>query len=83
MEKTLRFSGKNARSGVHKFDAGTGIKVSLFVLKPNSKLYKFRASGHVDRFTDWMVRDSVTTECYRADHLIKNQAEVLLKVRVR
>lgn len=30
-----------------------------------------RASGHVDRFADYMVRDVVTGECFRADHLIE------------
>lgn len=30
-----------------------------------------RASGHVDRFTDYMVKDVKTGECYRADHLLK------------
>ncbi|GMR41611.1 hypothetical protein PMAYCL1PPCAC_11805 [Pristionchus mayeri] len=34
-----------------------------------------RASGHVDRFIDWMVKDLKTGECFRADHLIKNTAE--------
>uniref|UniRef100_A0A0N4Z2J1 Glycine--tRNA ligase n=1 Tax=Parastrongyloides trichosuri TaxID=131310 RepID=A0A0N4Z2J1_PARTI len=35
----------------------------------------FKASGHVDRFVDWMVKDVKTGECFRADHLIKNHAE--------
>ena len=38
-----------------------------------------RASGHVDRFIDWMVKDRKTGSCFRADHLIKNQAEDLIK----
>lgn len=38
-----------------------------------------KASGHVDRFVDWMVKDVKTGECFRADHLIKNHAEALLK----
>ena len=33
--------------------------------------YSLRASGHVDRFTDYMVKDVKTGECYRADHLLK------------
>ncbi len=41
----------------------------------------FRASGHVDRFIDWMVKDVKTGECFRADHFIKNHAEALLKVK--
>ena len=30
-----------------------------------------KASGHVDRFTDLMVKDVVTSACYRADHVLK------------
>ncbi len=30
-----------------------------------------QASGHVDRFTDFMVTDAVTGECFRADHLLE------------
>ena len=29
-----------------------------------------RASGHVDRFADFMVKDMKTGECFRADHLL-------------
>ncbi|KAH8957773.1 hypothetical protein BDL97_07G108400 [Sphagnum fallax] len=31
-----------------------------------------KASGHVDKFTDLMVKDEVTGDCHRADHLLKN-----------
>ncbi|THG00469.1 hypothetical protein TEA_002895 [Camellia sinensis var. sinensis] len=31
-----------------------------------------KASGHVDKFTDLMVKDEKTGTCYRADHLIKD-----------
>ncbi|CAI9093090.1 OLC1v1028505C1 [Oldenlandia corymbosa var. corymbosa] len=31
-----------------------------------------KASGHVDKFTDLMVKDIKTGTCYRADHLIKD-----------
>ncbi|XP_021294583.1 glycine--tRNA ligase, mitochondrial 1 [Herrania umbratica] len=31
-----------------------------------------RASGHVDKFTDLMVKDEKTGTCYRADHLLKD-----------
>ncbi|GFQ04662.1 glycine--tRNA ligase 1 mitochondrial [Phtheirospermum japonicum] len=31
-----------------------------------------KASGHVDKFTDLMVKDEKTGACYRADHLIKD-----------
>ena len=30
-----------------------------------------KASGHVDRFNDLMVKDVKTQDCYRADHLLK------------
>ena len=33
----------------------------------------FRASGHVDRFADFMVKDVKTGECFRADHLIEGK----------
>ncbi|KAF2307417.1 hypothetical protein GH714_027026 [Hevea brasiliensis] len=31
-----------------------------------------KASGHVDKFTDLMVKDEITGTCYRADHLLKD-----------
>lgn len=31
-----------------------------------------KASGHVDKFTDLMVKDLTTGTCYRADHLLKD-----------
>jgi glycyl-tRNA synthetase len=34
----------------------------------------FKASGHVQRFADWMVKDEKTNTCYRADKLL---AEVI------
>ncbi|PIC39374.1 hypothetical protein B9Z55_011083 [Caenorhabditis nigoni] len=37
-----------------------------------------KASGHVDRFADWMVKDTKNGECFRADHLIKNSIEKLM-----
>ncbi|KAG2370778.1 hypothetical protein C9374_003246 [Naegleria lovaniensis] len=30
----------------------------------------FIASGHVQRFADWMVKDVLTNECFRADKLV-------------
>ncbi|GLC40466.1 hypothetical protein PLESTB_001261900 [Pleodorina starrii] len=38
-----------------------------------------KASGHVDRFTDFMVTDAVTGECFRADHLLEGHLEALLE----
>ena len=37
-----------------------------------------KASGHVDRFTDYMVKDVKTGECYRADHLLKAVIEGII-----
>ncbi|KAI3945747.1 hypothetical protein MKW98_023021 [Papaver atlanticum] len=31
-----------------------------------------KASGHVEKFTDLMVKDEITGTCYRADHLLKD-----------
>ncbi len=38
-----------------------------------------KASGHVDRFTDFMVTDAKTGDCHRADHLLKAALEALLE----
>lgn len=38
-----------------------------------------KASGHVERFADLMVKDLKTGECYRLDHLIKNHLEKICK----
>ena len=37
-----------------------------------------KASGHVDRFNDLMVKDVKTQDCYRADHLLKGVSTVVL-----
>lgn len=37
-----------------------------------------KSSGHVDRFADWMVKDTKTGECFRADHLLEAGLERLL-----
>lgn len=34
-----------------------------------------RASGHVERFADLMVKDLTSGECFRLDHLIKAALE--------
>ncbi|VDN54869.1 unnamed protein product [Dracunculus medinensis] len=52
------------------------LEVDCSVLTPEPVL---KASGHVDRFADWMVKDVKTGECFRADHLIKNHAEKILQ----
>ena len=38
-----------------------------------------RASGHVDRFLDYMVKDVKAGDCFRVDHLIKANLEDVLK----
>lgn len=38
-----------------------------------------KASGHVDRFTDFMVTDAVTHDCHRADHLLEAALEAKLE----
>jgi glycyl-tRNA synthetase len=38
-----------------------------------------KASGHVDKFTDLMVKDEKTGDPYRADHLLKNYVEDVLE----
>ncbi|XP_021844746.1 glycine--tRNA ligase, mitochondrial 1 [Spinacia oleracea] len=38
-----------------------------------------KASGHVDKFTDLMVKDEKTGTCYRADHLIKDFCKEVLE----
>ena len=35
-----------------------------------------RASGHVDRFADYMVKDVKTGDCYRADHLLEGHLSI-------
>ncbi|WFD03434.1 glycine--tRNA ligase [Malassezia obtusa] len=38
-----------------------------------------KTSGHVDKFADWMVKDTKTGEIYRADHMVENVLEARLK----
>lgn len=48
------------------------LEVDCSVLTPEPVL---KASGHVDRFADFMVKDAKTGECFRLDHLIKSHLE--------
>lgn len=48
------------------------LEVDCSVLTPEPVL---KASGHVDRFADLMVKDLKTGECFRLDHLIKAHLE--------
>jgi glycyl-tRNA synthetase len=38
-----------------------------------------KASGHVDKFTDLMVKDVKTGDCYRADHIFAGHLKILLE----
>ena len=48
------------------------LEVDCSILTPEPVL---KASGHVDRFADLMVKDTKTGECFRLDHLIKSHLE--------
>lgn len=37
-----------------------------------------KASGHVDKFSDLMVKDAETAECHRADHLLRDHLNALI-----
>lgn len=50
------------------------LEVDCSILTPEPVL---KASGHVDRFADLMVKDVKTGECFRLDHLIKAHLEKL------
>lgn len=44
------------------------LEIECTNLTPESVL---KTSGHVDRFSDYMVKDAVTGDIFRADHLVK------------
>lgn len=48
------------------------LEIECAVLTPEPVL---RASGHLERFVDWMVSDMVSGECFRLDHLVKQHLE--------
>jgi len=51
------------------------LEVDTCMLTPEIVL---KASGHVERFADYMVKDLKTGECFRADHLIEGHFEKML-----
>lgn len=51
------------------------LEVDCSILTPEPVL---KASGHVDRFADLMVKDLKNGECFRLDHLIKAHLEKLI-----
>ena len=48
------------------------LEVDCTMLTPEAVL---KASGHVDKFADLMVKDTKNGECFRLDHLIKAHLE--------
>lgn len=52
------------------------LEVDCTVLTPEDV---FITSGHVDRFADWMCKDSKKGDYLRADHLVENVLEARLK----
>ncbi|CAN6644102.1 glycine--tRNA ligase 1, mitochondrial [Trichomonascus vanleenenianus] len=52
------------------------LEVDCTALTPHEVL---KTSGHVDKFSDWMCRDTVTGEIFRADHLVEEVLEARLK----
>jgi len=48
------------------------LRMDCTALTPENIL---KASGHVDKFADYMVKDVTTGDCYRLDHLIKMHLE--------
>lgn len=52
------------------------LELDTAVLTPHDVL---KASGHVDRFTDFMVKDKKTGDFYRADHLLEDRVEKRMK----
>ncbi|EGG18010.1 glycyl-tRNA synthetase [Cavenderia fasciculata] len=38
-----------------------------------------KTSGHVAKFADFMVKDEITKQCYRADHLLEQHIDKLLE----
>ena len=52
------------------------LEVECTMLTPEHVL---KASGHVERFSDIMVKDAKTGDCFRADHLLEAHLEKLLE----
>ncbi|RNA08825.1 Glycyl-tRNA synthetase [Brachionus plicatilis] len=52
------------------------LEIDCSMLTPSPVLV---ASGHVARFSDFMVKDAKTGECFRADHLIEAHLEKMLQ----
>jgi glycyl-tRNA synthetase len=48
------------------------LEIDCAILTPESVL---KASGHLAKFNDYMVKDSITNEAFRVDHLLKSELE--------
>jgi hypothetical protein len=55
---------------------GLAVQVECPSVTPSVVL---EASGHVERFTDFMVQDVLTKDCHRADHLLEDALETALR----
>lgn len=85
LAKMVRAKGKNVWGRLFYTYSGASsevcIEISPVAVHSAWKCLKlisfYRASGHVDRFADLMVKDTVNGECFRLDHLIKAQLEKL------
>ncbi|XP_072110313.1 glycine--tRNA ligase isoform X1 [Mobula birostris] len=51
------------------------LEIDCTMLTPELVL---KASGHVDKFADYMVKDLKNGECFRADHLLKAHLQKLM-----
>ena len=51
------------------------LELDSTILTPEPVL---RTSGHVEKFSDFMVKDVITGDCYRADHLLTQHLEKLV-----
>ncbi|KAJ1652746.1 Glycine--tRNA ligase 1, mitochondrial [Dispira simplex] len=52
------------------------LELDCSILTPAEVL---KTSGHVDKFSDWMVKDTQTGDIYRADHLVKGVLEARIE----
>lgn len=52
------------------------LEVDCTIITPEPVL---RASGHVEKFSDYMVKDEKSGECFRADHLLEEFLEKMIK----
>ena len=65
----MAFPGEQNVSKIFRFQM---LEVDCTMLTPETVL---KASGHVDKFADLMVKDLGNGECFRLDHLIKAHLE--------